>query len=337
MTDLFDSVAAQALNLGLTLRPRTRSRFEPGIEIGEADAPDAMALDVPTPPSIPKLADRRAEPAVARSPADNGAVHPYPPMASSPLPDQPLSPTTETAPRPQSHRSAGPVVPPPMPDAAGPVTEPTDDPAEPTRLEPQRASFIVASVPPAPTNGRQAAPLGLTAASSPPRSPPPVSSGPSPSSSAGAQASAVPGRAPPPTPAVTPMPERSEAPPPLSPAPTSRKREPDEPPPPAVKPATAGFVAPPPEMPSIRDQAVRITEPARHRLDLPPVSADSRSRRSSHGPAAVAPEAVSPAAIEITIGRLEIRAEAPSPPRASRPFQPQVDLETYRKRREQRS
>ena len=29
MTDLFDRVAAQALGLGLALRPRVRSRFEP--------------------------------------------------------------------------------------------------------------------------------------------------------------------------------------------------------------------------------------------------------------------------------------------------------------------
>ena len=39
MTDLFDRIASQALGLGLTLRLRTRSRFEPGSEFTGLETP----------------------------------------------------------------------------------------------------------------------------------------------------------------------------------------------------------------------------------------------------------------------------------------------------------
>jgi hypothetical protein len=45
MTDLFDRVAAQALGLGLTLRPRTRSRYEPAGDVSWQDSAGTTNTD----------------------------------------------------------------------------------------------------------------------------------------------------------------------------------------------------------------------------------------------------------------------------------------------------
>jgi hypothetical protein len=59
-----------------------------------------------------------------------------------------------------------------------------------------------------------------------------------------------------------------------------------------------------------------------------------RARRRQGSELEARPDSKTPAAIEITIGRLEIRTEPVALPRPSKPFRPNIDLATYKARRE---
>jgi hypothetical protein len=317
VTDLFDRVAAQALGLGLTLRPRARNRFESGSEFPEWEMPDSPAADEESSsytswPTSP----RGAEAAPPVVPATDAANH----VRRSPLRNP--APTRFDA------------LPLNGPRAQQSPPNPTDPPDVPAALN----SGLIRSNPDAPrrADGISADPSASFEPGDTPLTPDAVHTArtivPSGARSAHPADTDPPQRQ---TPATSPLPRPSTRPADMRPIASL-----------ASDISPSPLDTPPLAAPTV-DARVRRLEPpvetqsaeAPGRQPLPAPWTPGRAGRSPDNqghartdPARVQPKA--PPAIEITIGRLEIRAEPGAASRPAKPFEPHVDLATYRTRRE---
>jgi hypothetical protein len=316
MSDLFDEVAMRALGSRANLRPRPRTRFEPMFapqitwsldQAPSRDEPlpvedDALAAGAWPPPPRPREAAPRTEPRGVGSGGSRLVVRPdIMPKPSAPGVER----TIERTPDGQALGS--------LANTDGEIGVDT----EPPRLP--RAS---AQAPTAPIAQRPREP----APPSPIRAPP-ISTAP-PTSAPTQLATMTPApRLARPTPSIS-TPDRSR-PEGLEPvveaeAASLRFRAPAPDPlllangPPAVEGAPRPTPTPTP-------QGWKDPLGVQARASIERLSTTPEAREST--PLAAAP-------IEVTIGRLEIRADSKPAPRAAKPFAPHVDLAAYRSRRD---
>jgi hypothetical protein len=352
VTDLFDRVAAQALGLGLTLRPRVRSRFEPETDmpadtpesgiwwrdparLADASPPPLVATDPVGPSAIDSgPASRAREPEANRTrisadPGSDGTANarPAPGIASpDPLSESPAVPAPRRNVQPLAATAATPPVLrnviPRDPDAAppreadrdgGPV--PVDAPRIPLPGQPVRAP-VRSDPPPARDAARVTRPGPILENTQPPvrPSPPAVPFDRAPSLARPLMEMAALMMPDPP-----PRQESAETPAPSMPEPPPRRESAAERP----SPLAEDRFEPDRRSPQVASANRRPVETK----SPPPALGRLGERRSDAG-------APPPPAIEITIGRLEIRGEPTVPPRQGKPFQPHLDLAAYRAARE---
>ncbi len=336
MSDLFDRMAMRALGSEANLRSRMRTRFEPavlpvrGLSIDPApmleDTPavedDSLADGALTVAHTPRPSFRRGEHRAVGSDNTQSVARPDTSRAEgdSRAKDDAGAPRSIAARR---HRSAPeslttwedePVMgaEPPRPRSAPPLTSAA--PLDEGRREPGTSRLLASS----PPTAAPMAPATIRPASEPTKTRRASDPAPSPASTRPLSASTTLDRAS--SPGVEAVLEK-EADPPSSHAP---------------KPAELGHATDTPA----RDAAPRFATAERTWRDPLGVEARARiERRSATSDARMsdttAPAAVAP--IEITIGRLEIRADPKPPPRPAKAFAPHVDLATYRSRRERGS
>jgi hypothetical protein len=342
LTDLFDRIAAQALSLGMTVRSRARSRFEPTSDWPGQELPkpaDADSLEAESSPSFPRSAvSRQAEPipAIASSTED---------MDKRDGPPQPVRTVAAKGGAGVVRKSAdGPeggaiVRPPRHPDRVPPgVTGPAvprahhvlnPDPA----LAPERPDdrpAVHRRTPHRPSG----APVMRQGA--------PILSADHPAAPASTPLKAFESAMPADSPVIDFEPTQQPAPAagdttPHSPrlvAPMSPVLPPDTTRHPGINAAGS------PSSILVEQAPLDVPASAPWTPDRAAVGQSAPSRpdnrsRSQPDSGRPAPPAPTPP-IEITIGRLEIRAEAPPPPRPARPFQPHLDLAAYRAKREGR-
>ena len=348
MTDLFDRVAAQALGLGLTLRPRARSRFEPEANLPEADiswrdpaaAADVATAHVAMGTVAPPAADGSptGEPAPHRdaTPAGVPAANAPPAGGAAPaeaLGEAPTVPVPRRSIQPDTPRLAATAMPPPRsavrrsPDlsprqqverAGGPIEggAPAFPGSGQTVRETTRSDLPAVRTAPRDTRLGQADPTNQPAGTlMPPEQSPDDTAprGPAPAATAAGKLQPT-------------IAERR--------APTSAERvvsantHAGQPTPSERRGPTGGERMTP-------DAADRPAgEPDRQLLP----TARTAARRAETMPArptgAGQAEPRPQPTIEITIGRLEIRAETAVAPRPAKPFQPHLDLAAYRAARE---
>ncbi len=303
MSDLFDQVAMLALGSEANLRPRPRTRFEP-----------MMASEITSRLGLAPMPD---EPL----PVEDD------PLAAGAAPSGP--PSRQAARRTELHRVE--------PGGSRPAERPDITPrpgaadAVPT-IERRRDTQALGSL--ANTNGEIGAdtdPPGLLRASTPappiverprePAAPSPIAATPT------RTAPTIP--APPPA-RLTPLTSTVEQSAPRSLEPVvdeeaassqSRTPAPDPLPLVTVSPTLDGALSPIRTAPGWKDPLGVQARARIERLSTAPVARES------------AP-ALPPVPIELTIGRLEIRADSKPAPRAAKPFAPHLDLAAYRSRRD---
>jgi len=359
VTDLFDRAAARALGLGLALRPRGRSRFEPeteppGFAIPDSEPPAAGAMP-PTAEATPVVEGRpprrsAASVAPARSPdrvPSEPQPHSPPPYAADssgsaadPAVGQNAPPQPPIRASGTSREAVAGALPAPLVVAARAADEPASPPpfaGTEVPVAPRRPSPAVAAPaaslrpvePPAGTSSQLSAlPSRLSASTAAPL----------PSASASARAAALPRPEPPSaTAAVTALTQaipRPEAPPPAAFAATALTRA-------TAQPDVFRRGSPPPALDTERlvlSTAGQRGEPDRRMRSAPEASGRTVVAARASGPldgaAGAGTETAPPPVIEVTIGRLEIRAEPAAVSRPAKPFQPHLDLAAYRAQRE---
>ncbi len=322
MSDLFDRVAMRALGSEANLRLRPRTRFEPMI------APEIA------PEFAPKIASAIAPGVTSTASTDQPLSIDDDPLAAGATP--PTTVVGENAPdagAAPSERGRSPPL-----DAITTLSEPM--PRDPGGADQPREELFLGEArlelpaerqegrPPA-RPARMAAPATANSIVSP-------------------RAVATP-----PASDAVPATDTSEPPPPLPPlprqsiavaaaSPTARAVtsvvEATVSPPPRTSPAARNSDGAPPNAPTLGELA---PAPRNERTREDPLGVQARSKIERLSPVREASAVVAsatPAPIEITIGRLEIRAEAPAAqPRAAKPFAPHVDLAAYRARKDRGS
>jgi hypothetical protein len=336
MTDLFDRVAARSLGLGLTLRPRSRSRFEPATDMPSLEMPPMEPPDVEAiTPTVSSHAPRNpvTGPIPVASATEGAGWAPEPDVLAGTDDDPIAGSANQQIGPPMGQSLRHPMLPPEVPREAAARAMPAPSVLD-SRSADDRQSRIRIGVP--------SEALRI------------------PSGSYAARADALPDRLParalehdgPPRRAlrttISPRP-RSAPGLPLGEASTAAALPPD-------RPSTVAAILPDGPLlaaalldPSLRPltsatvQSVTATIERDEAPDSQVLSPPQAPRQATGGPPSSRPQDNSTGprfersptpAIEVTIGRLEIRGEPLPGPRSAKPFRPHIDLAAYRASRE---